>query len=235
MEISSNAATSLEFASLSGVSSPSTLTLNSGTLSFGTVLVGANATLPLGITNNATTSATLTSYTTTGDFSVAAGTCPQPGGTLAAGASCALQVTFAPSQGGTRTGTLSIASSAAPLPLGVALTGIGAQPQLEITPDGLAFGQVNIGSSATLSLTLLNTGTSPITSLGFAISGSYSITAPCGVTTLAAGASCSVTVTFTPAAIGAQPGTLTVTSSDPASPASIPLSGTGAPPQAASL
>lgn len=227
VEISSNAATSLEFASVSGVSSPSTLTLSSGTLSFGTVLVGANATLPLGVTNNGTASAELTSYTTTGDYSVAAGTCPLPGGTLAAGASCALQVTFAPSQGGTRTGTLSIASSAAPLPLGVALTGTGAQAQLEITPDGLSFGQVNIGSTANLSLTLLNTGTSPITGIGFAINGSYAITASCGVTTLAAGASCSVTVAFAPTAAGPQNGMLTVTSSDPGSPASIPLSGTG--------
>jgi len=229
IEIASNAATSLEFVSVAGVSSPSTLTLSSGTLSFGTVLVGATATLPLGITNNATVSATLSSYTASGDYSVAAGTCPQPGGTLAAGASCALQVTFAPSQGGARTGTLSIASSAAPLPLGVALSGTGAQPQLQITPTQLTFGPVNVGSAASLSFTALNAGTTPITAIALAISGSYSITAPCGGTTLAAGASCSVTVTFTPTAPGAQSGTLTITSSDPGSPATVPLSGTGVP------
>jgi hypothetical protein len=229
VEISSNAATSLEFASLSGVSSPSTLALSSGTLNFGTVLVGASATLPLGITNNGTAAASLSSYTTSGDYSVGAGTCPQPGGTLAAGASCALQVTFTPAQTGTRSGMLSIASSAAPLPLGVALTGVGAQRELEITPAGLAFGPVNVGSSASLSLTLFNQGATPITGLSFGITGNYAISAPCGVTTLASGASCSVTITFTPTAAGAQSGTLTVTSSDPGSPATVPLSGTGVP------
>ena len=229
IEISSNANTSLEFVSAAGLSSPSTVSLSSGTLDFGTVLVGNTATLPLTITNNATSSAALNSYTTTADYSVAAGTCPQPTGTLTAGASCTLQVTFAPSQGGTRSGTLSIATSAAPLPLGVALTGAGAQSHLQITPDTLAFGSVNLGSSANLSLTLKNTGTTAISGIALAATGDYAIAAPCGTTTLVAGASCSVTIAFTPTATGARQGTLTATSSDPGSPASITLSGTGIP------
>ena len=229
IEISSNANTSLDFASLTGLSSPSTISLSSGTLDFSTVLVGATAMLPVTITNNATSSASLNSYTATGDYSVAAGTCPQPSGTLAAGASCTLQVTFAPSQGGTRTGTLSIATSAAPLPLGVALTGVGAQSQLQITPSALAFGSVNLGSSASLSLTLKNAGATSITGIALTTTGDYAITAPCGTTVLAVGASCSVTIAFTPIAPGGRQGTLTVTSSDPGSPAAIPLSGTALP------
>src|SRR6185437_8195347 len=161
------------------LSSPSTVSLSSGTLDFGTVLVGSSTTLPLTVTNNATSSAALNSYTTTADYSVAAGTCPQPTGTLAAGASCTLQVTFAPSQGGTRTGTLSIATSAAPLPLGVGLTGMGAQSQLQITPSALAFGSVNLASSASLSLTLKNSGTTSITGIALTTTGDYAITAPC--------------------------------------------------------
>jgi trimeric autotransporter adhesin len=136
-------------------------------------------------------------------------------------------VTFSPSQSGTRAGTLSIASSATPLPLTATLTGTGAQAQLQITPDGLAFGPVNIGSSASLSVTLLNTGTAPITGITLSITGDYTVTAPCATTTLAGGASCSVTLTFSPTATGIRSGILTVTSSDAGSPASIPLSGTG--------
>jgi len=228
IEIASNASTSLEFVSLAGVSSPSTLTLGSGSLSFGTVLVGASSSMGLQLTNNGASGATITSYSASGDYSVAAGTCPQPGGTLAAGASCMLQITFSPSQSGTRTGTLSIASSATPLPLSASLTGTGAQSQLQINPGGLSFGSVSIGATASLSLTLLNTGTAAITNIALTISGDYSIAAPCSSTTLAGGASCSVTINFTPTAAGAHTGILTVTSSDPGSPASIPLSGTGA-------
>ncbi len=227
IEISSNAGTSLEFVSLAGVSNPATLTLGSGSLSFGTVLVGASSSMGLQLTNNGASGVTINSYTASGDYSVAAGTCPQPGGTLAAGASCMLQITFSPSQPGMRAGTLSIASSATPLPLSASLTGSGAQAQLQINPDGLAFGSVSVGSSASLSLTLLNTGTAAITGITLSITGDYSVAAPCGSTTLAGGASCSVTISFTPAAAGTRAGILTITSSDPGSPASIPLSGTG--------
>ena len=227
VEISSNAGTSLELVSVAGVSDQATLSVTPGTLVFGTVLVGASATLPVQLANGGTTSASLNSYSATGDYSVTAGTCPQPGGTLAAGASCTLQVTFGPSQAGTRTGALSIASSVAPLPLGVALTGTGAQPQLQITPDGLAFGSVSIGSSANLSVTLLNTGTTPITGIALAITGDYSIASPCGTTALAGGASCSITIQFAPTAAGARTGMLTVTSSDPGSPATLTINGTG--------
>ena len=47
-------------------------------------------------------------------------------------------------------------------------------------------------------------------------------------TTLAAGASCTTALTFTPAAAGARSGTLVVTDSAAGSPHSIPLTGTGA-------
>lgn len=181
----------------------------------------------LQLTNNGAVGATINSYTASGDYSVAVGSCPQPGGTLAVGASCMLQVTFSPSQSGTRTGTLSIASSATPLPLSASLSGTGAQAQLQITPDGLAFGPVSLGLSASLSMTLLNTGTTPITGIALSITGDYAVTAPCATTTLAGGASCSVTLTFSPTVIGTRSGVLTVTSSDAGSPASIPLSGTG--------
>ena len=63
-----------------------------------------------------------------------------------------------------------------------------------------------------------------MTSVG--ITGPFSEGNNCG-TSLAAGASCAVTVTFTPTAAGSASGTLSVNSSAPGSPLTVALSGTG--------
>ena len=227
IEISSNATTSLEFISLAGVSRATSFTLSQTSLNFGTVLVGANTTLTEQVTNTGPLAATFTALTTTGDYSATSGSCPASGATLAAYATCALQVTFAPTQSGTRTGTLSLATSATAQPLTVPLTGIGVQSHLQISPTSLSFAPTLVGSSASLSLTLANTGTAPINGIALAITGDYAITIPCAVTTLDVGESCSVTLTFTPTTAGPRSGTLTVTSSDATSPAAVPLTGSG--------
>src|SRR5208283_2707680 len=141
IEVSSNATTSLEFISVVGVSSPSSLTIAQSSLNFGTVLVGANSSLPLQLTNTGTSaitfgilSATTNLTAAAGDYTVALGNCPQPGLALPANTSCTAQVGFAPTQSGTITGTLSIANSASTPPLTVALTGVGEQSHMLITP-----------------------------------------------------------------------------------------------------
>jgi hypothetical protein len=234
IEISSNATTSLEFISLVGVSSPSPLVLGASTLNFGTVLVGANSMQTLQFSNTGTNaitfgvvSASTTLSAAAGDYSVALGSCPQPGLTLAAGTSCMVQAAFAPTQSGTITGTLSIASSASMLPLVVALTGVGEQSHMQILPASLSFGSIAVNAPASLSLTLSNNGTAPITGIALAITGDYAVTVPCAVSTLASGGSCGVTVTFTPSTTGARNGTLTVTSSDATSPDAVPMTGSG--------
>jgi hypothetical protein len=168
---------------------------------------------------------------TTGDYSTSRGTCPANGATLAAGSSCTLNVTFAPSATGTRTGTLSLTNDATQLPLTVSLTGNAIQAQLQITPGALAFGNIDVSYPATLTLTLLNTGSASITGITNAINGlnaaDFAVTAPCSTTTLAPNQGCTETVTFTPSTTGQRLASLSVVSSDPNSPAVIPLSGTG--------
>jgi hypothetical protein len=227
IEITSNASTSLEFISLSGVSSASSLVLGQNSLNFGTVLVGANAALSVQITNSGAASATFTVVTATGDYAPATSSCPPSGGTLAPGATCSVQVLFTPTLAGTRTGTLAIATSTSTLPLTIPLTGVGVQSHLQIAPVTLSFGSIAVGSSASLSFTLVNTGSAPITGIALSVTGDYTVFAPCGVTALAPGGSCSVTIAFAPAAAGARAGTLAIASSDPTSPASVPLTGNG--------
>jgi hypothetical protein len=228
LEITSDASTALDFISLLGAATPSPLTLSSVTLDYGSVQLGATSTLSLQITNTATTSATFNSITTTGDYT-AAGTCPTPGNTLAPNTSCAEQITFTPTQTGTRTGTVAIATSLSTLPINATLTGIGIQSHLQVTPSALNFGSIAINASANQTVTLTNTGTAPVTALAFTIAGDYAITVPCTLTVLAPNTSCTATITFTPTTLGQRNSTLTITSSDANSPTQIPLTGTGVP------
>ncbi len=228
LEITSDASTALEFISLLGTATPSPLTVSPITLDFGSVQLGATSTLPLQITNTATTPTTFNSITATGDYTVT-GTCPASGNTLAPAATCTEQITFTPTQTGTRTGTIAIATSLSTLPINAPLTGIGVQSHLDIAPSALSFGSIAIGASANLTLTLTNTGTAPVNNLALTITGDYAVTAPCSTATLTPGSSCPITVTFSPTTLGSLTGTLTIASSDANSPALVPLTGNGVP------
>ncbi|MFF4754592.1 choice-of-anchor D domain-containing protein [Streptomyces sp. NPDC002514] len=74
------------------------------------------------VTNTGTAAATVSAITTTGDFSQT-NTC---GTSIAASASCTVNVTFRPTASGTRTGDLTIAGNASNGTTTVALTGTGA-------------------------------------------------------------------------------------------------------------
>jgi len=61
---------------------------------------------------------------------------------------------------------------------------------------------------------------------GAATTGPFAQTNTCG-TSLAAGANCTISITFTPTATGAQTGSFSITDSDYQSPQNVSLSGTG--------
>ncbi|MEI9980399.1 MAG: choice-of-anchor D domain-containing protein [Edaphobacter sp.] len=224
LEITSDASSALDFISLLGDATPSALALSPLSLGFGAVQLGATTTLPIQITNTSPTAATFNSITTTGDYAVT-GNCPAANNTLAANTSCTEQIAFTPTQTGPRTGTLAIATSLSTLPINAPLTGTGTQSQLTVTPTTLNFGSIALGASAALTLTLANTGTATITSLTLNPTGDYAVTTPCATNTLLPNATCQITLTFAPSALGARDGTLTITSST--TPATIPLTGTG--------
>ena len=224
LEIATSAATALEFVSLESASTANPLTIAPASLTFGATVVGTSSTLSVQVTNTSTGAILFTGIATAGDYG-AAGSCPAAGRTLPAGESCVIQVTFSPTASGARPGTLSISTSASNNPLPVPLTGTGIQSRLVAAPASLAFGSLVLGASATLSLTLTNSGTAPITALVLMPAGDYSVSLPCPAT-LAVGASCTAQVTFTPTALGARNGTIVITSSDPSSPLTVTLTGT---------
>lgn len=75
-------------------------------------------------------------------------------------------------------------------------------------------------------VTISNTGNAPLTITGLAASGSFNQTNNCG-NTVAAGARCTINVTFSPTAVGAGSGMLTMNDDAPGSPHIVALSGTG--------
>jgi hypothetical protein len=75
-------------------------------------------------------------------------------------------------------------------------------------------------------VTVTNTGTATASVSSIAASGDFSQTNTCG-TSIAANASCSVSVSFRPTASGTRTGSLTITSNAAGSPTTVALSGTG--------
>ena len=90
-------------------------------------------------------------------------------------------------------------------------------------------GQMVTKTSAAMPVVLTNTGLGPLTINSIAASGDFAQmnTCPASPTTLAAGGTCTINVTFAPTTTGARTGTLTVTDNAAGSPQTIPLTGTG--------
>jgi len=98
---------------------------------------------------------------------------------------------------------------------------------LKASPSSVAFGNVAVGSTSTAqTVTVSNPGTTAAALSSISATGPFSQTNTCG-SSLAAGASCSVQVTFAPTAADAANGTLSVSSNAPGSPLTVALSGTG--------
>src|SRR5256884_290868 len=87
-----------------------------------------------------------------------------------------------------------------------------------------------------MTVTLTNTGTAALTINSFAASGDFAATStgasacPTSPATLAAGANCTINVTFTPTASGARTGTLSLADDAGGSPQIMTLSGNGTAP-----
>ncbi len=133
---------------------------------------------------------------------------------------CGGAVTAASPSGGTATNensfNLTNASSAAPL--------------ATFSPSAIAFGsQILNAASPAQTVTLTNTGTASLSISGISISGDFAQTNNC-TATLAANASCSLSVTFMPTVLGVRSGTLTITDNASGSTQSVAVSGTGTAP-----
>jgi hypothetical protein len=179
---------------------------------------------PLTIGNHSASVASITALTATGDFSVS-DTCT----TIAAGASCSVLVSFQPVAIGPRTGTLTIGTLSETLPYVVSLAGTGAPnplPELALSAARAGFGNVFIGSGTVAPIVLANIGQVPVVLGTLTVSGDFFVSSACGAT-LAAGATCTLQVTFLPTTLGTRNGSLDIASNAEGAPRHVDLSGTG--------
>jgi hypothetical protein len=182
-------------------------------ISFGSLTVGQSASQSLTITNTGTKSLTVSGVSIAGSgFTLKTVSVPMA---LAAGQTADVSATFTAAATGPASGKIMISSNAPNSPMIVALTasGVAKASDLTATPPSLSFGTVTVGSQATQSISLTNSGSSSMTISGVSASGpGISVSGLSLPMTLAAGASASVSAVFKPTAAGNASGTLTVTS-----------------------
>jgi len=175
---------------------------------------------PPALTGKASFAAGLTSL---GNCTLSAGTCSLsvPGSALKSGAN-SVTATFLGS------GTYPASTSKIVIVTVTASSG----PAVTLTPTNLNFGTVATGvTSPVKTVTLKNVGTTALTITSIAVTGTEAGDFPETATTcgssLAAAASCTVSVTFKPTTTGARSANLTFTDNASGSPQQVSLSGTG--------
>jgi len=124
---------------------------------------------------------------------------------------------------------LNVTNASAPLIVAsvtMSVTG-NSGPTLTASPTSVSFGNQAVGSaSGSQTVTVTNTGTATASLSSISAAAPFSETSSCG-STLAAGASCTASVTFTPTTGGAAAGSLTVASNASNPSLTVALSGTG--------
>jgi streptogramin lyase len=201
------------------------VTVSSGSLSFGALAVGNTSTAKtVTLTNRGSFALSFSGIGISGPFSIAGNTC---GTSIAAGANCAVGMTFAPTATGAATGELTFTDSALNSPQTVGLSGTGSAP-VTLSTSTLSFGKATVGvTSSPKSVTLTNQLNSALAFSAIGTSGPFAIASNSCGTSIAAGTSCRVDVTFSPDATGDATGTLTFSDAAANGPQTVNLTGTG--------
>lgn len=218
LSVVSDALSGISSLAISGTSVTRILGL-SGNMAFGSVPVGSTKTGTLTISNTGNSSLTVTGITYPAGFSGAYT------GTIAAGSSANVTVTFSPAAVQSYSGHITVATNrtSGTNTRAISGTGIAASRIIGLSGD-MNFGVVSLGATKTAVLTLSNTGNSPL-----AVS---SITYPAGFSgafagVIPVGGSQTATVTFTPTLVKAYTGNLSVVSDKTSGTNTLALTGTG--------
>jgi hypothetical protein len=177
---------------------PAGVSVTPASINFGDFGVAGTPPVPVQtvtVTNNGAVALTGLSSTVSGDFAIQAGS-PACGSSLAPGTNCLIDVTFSPSQVGTRNGTLTVTAGGLANPLQVALAGNGVAFTLQST--GPSSSTITSGQTATFQIQILpvngSTGTVMFTCTGAPPSSTCAVN-PASLT-LSGTATASATVTI---------------------------------------
>ena len=176
------------------------------------------------ISNTSAASIALASESATGSFAIQTNTCSSA---LAANSGCTLAVVFQPTVAGPASGVLTVATGQGTETIG--LDGNGESPATDtLSPTSLIFpATLENTASAPQSITLTNSGGVPLTGIQVQASGDFEVANGCGAS-LNAQSACTLTVQYTPHAVGPETGSITIT--DSLRNQVVSLSGTGTAP-----
>jgi hypothetical protein len=199
--------------------------------SFGQVQIGSSSSYSFQLSNTGNKTLRITSKSEQGsEFSWGGSPVPV---NLKPGASIELPIIFTPTAQGYSSGAFELVSTAKNTQLFMHVTGFGetsANPQLGVSPSTVSFGNVTVGSSASLQATLTASNAAVTISSDGSTSSEFTLLGLNLPATIQAGQSVSVTVQFTPNASGTASGKAGFVSNAVNSPTVAQLTGTGVAP-----
>ena len=206
------------------------LTASPSSLAFGSVPVGSHSTLAVRLTNQGSSTITISQEThPSEDFALSG---PELPISLEPGHDATFQVKFAPKRRGELASHFSVSNVGDPV-LTVPLSGAGggtSAAQLTVSPATLSFGSVTVGNTDTKTATITAAGGSVTVSAASLGSSQFSISGITLPLTLSAGQRASFDVLFTPQSGGAVTSTLKFSSTAADSPTAEALGGSGVEP-----
>jgi hypothetical protein len=215
----------------SAIASGSSLTATPGSFNFNSVAVGSSSPQSFTLTNSGNATVTINSATANGTgFGVSGLTQNQQ---IAAGGTATFTGTFAPTTAGAASGSIVITSNATNPTLTIPVSGTGTQGALSANPSSVPFGSVLNGATASVPVTLTNSGTANVAISAHSITGTgFTLTGWSAPASLTPGQTTTFTVTFAPTSATSFTGQVSITSNAPGSPLTINLTGTGTATQA---
>ncbi len=189
---------------------------------FGTVIYGAKSAQAMTLTNTGGAALAISSITTRGPFTES----DNCSGSVVAGGSCQLTLSFAPTTSGIVYGDVIVNATDPASPVMINFSGTG--KAIRFTPGSLTFASQPVGTtSKPQNIKVMNPSTTDNLIMGaVTAAGDFAAESNCPQT-LSPAASCTIRVTFTPTQTGVRTGAVTVIDSDFRSPQVLALTGTG--------
>jgi hypothetical protein len=193
--------------------------------SFGSVAVGASTSQTIQVKNAGTTPLTISAATASGTgFSVNGLTLPMA---LSAGTAATLTIKFSPKSAGAVSGAATVTGNFSSVSVPISGTGVSDTTTVSASATRENFGNVTVGSSATATVNLTNTGNSSVTLSTVSSAGTGVSAGGAADVILGPGQATALTVKFAPTKAGAVSGSVTVAGNASNSPITIAVPGDG--------
>ena len=226
ISITSDAPGSPATIALSGTGMQALGAATPSSVAFGSVVVGSSDSSVVTLKNTGNATLTFSQVSATGSgFSVSGLTTSS---TVAAGGTLNFDAVFTPTAANSSSGSITLTTNGSPAQISVSLTGTGtaATESLSASPSTLSFGNVQVGSNGSQTTTITNNGNSNVTISAVNVTGSgYTASGITSGLILTPNQTATLTVTFTPTALGNASGSVSIVSNATDSPTSVTLSG----------